>query len=106
MLYIKSKVSLYPGFSGDSVVKNLLANAVDSRVLSLGQEDSLEVEMATHSIILSWRIPRTEKPGRLQVHGVAKSQSTEQTHTHALYPAFLTWKHGFANQQYNVIHLL
>ena len=77
----------------------------EMRVLSLGQEDSLEEEMATHSIILSWRIPWTEKSGRLQVHGVTKSQSTEQTHTHALYPAFLTWKHGFANQQY-VIHLL
>ena len=42
------------------MVKNLPANAVDSRLLSLGQEDSLEEEMATHSIILSWRIPRTE----------------------------------------------
>ena len=35
-------------------------------VQSLGQEDPLEKEMATHSSILAWRIPWTEKPGRLQ----------------------------------------
>ena len=35
-------------------------------VQSLGQEDSLEKEMATHSIILAWIIPWTEEPGRLQ----------------------------------------
>ena len=33
---------------------------------SLGQEDPLEKEMATHSSILAWRIPWTEEPGRLQ----------------------------------------
>ena len=32
----------------------------------LGQEDSLEKEMATHSSILAWEIPWTEEPGRLQ----------------------------------------
>ena len=35
------------------------------RVRSLGQEDALEKEMATHSSILAWRIPWTEEPGRL-----------------------------------------
>ena len=35
-------------------------------VQSLGQKDSLEKEMATHSSILAWRIPRTEEPGGLQ----------------------------------------
>ena len=38
-------------------------------VISLGQEDSLEKEMATHSSILAWRIPRTEEPGGLQSMG-------------------------------------
>ena len=38
-------------------------------VQSLGQEDSLEEEMATHSSILAWRIPWTEEPGRLQSTG-------------------------------------
>ena len=42
-------------------------------VQSLGQEDPLEKEMATHSNILAWEIPWTEEPGGLQsVHGVAK----------------------------------
>ena len=44
-------------------------------VLSLGWEDPLEKEMATHSSTLAWKIPWTEKPGRLQSHGVAKSQT-------------------------------
>ena len=39
------------------------------RVQSLGQEDLLEKEMATHSSILAWRIPWTEEPGRLQSTG-------------------------------------
>ena len=37
----------------------------DIRVWSLGQEDSLEEEMATHSSILAWEIPWTEEPGGL-----------------------------------------
>ena len=41
---------------------------------SLGREDLLEKEMATHSSILGWEIPQTEEPGRLHtVHGVTKS---------------------------------
>ena len=50
------------------MVKNLPANAED-QVLSLGQEDLLEEETATHSSILAWRIPWTEEPGRLQSIG-------------------------------------
>ena len=38
-------------------------------VRSLGQEDSVEKEMATHSTILAWRIPWTEEPGGLQSMG-------------------------------------
>ena len=38
-------------------------------VQSLGQEDPLEKEMATHSRTLAWKIPLTEKPGRLQSMG-------------------------------------
>ena len=45
-------------------VKNL-PEARETRVQSLGQEDSLEKGMATHSNILAWRIPWTEEPGRL-----------------------------------------
>ena len=49
-------------------VKNLPA-VQETQVQSLGQEDSLEKEMATHSSILAWRIPWTEEPGRLQSTG-------------------------------------
>ena len=41
----------------------------ETRVRSLGQEDPLEKEMATHSSILAWKIPWTEEPGRLQSMG-------------------------------------
>ena len=47
----------------------------ETRVQSLGWEDPLEKEMATHSSILAWRIPWTEEPERAPVHGVAKSQT-------------------------------
>ena len=53
------------GFPGGSVLKNPPANAVDTRVQSLGQEDPLEESMATHSSILAWEIPWTEEPGGL-----------------------------------------
>ena len=46
-------------------VKNLPAMQ-ETRVQSLGREDPLEEDMATHSSILAWRIPWTEKPGGLQ----------------------------------------
>ena len=49
-------------------VKNLPA-IQETRVLFLGWEDPLEEEMATHSSILAWRIPWTEKPGGLQSMG-------------------------------------
>ena len=53
------------GFPGGSVVKNLPAMQ-EIQVLSLGQEDSLEKEMATHSSITALRIPWAVEPGRLQ----------------------------------------
>ena len=41
----------------------------ETRVRSLGREDPLEKEMATHSGTLAWRIPWREEPGRLQSMG-------------------------------------
>ena len=41
----------------------------ESQVRSLGQEDPLEKDMATHSSTLAWKIPRTEERGRLQSMG-------------------------------------
>ena len=46
-----------------------LSTMWETRVLSLGWEDPLEKEMATHSSTLAWKIPRTEEPGRLQSMG-------------------------------------
>ena len=45
----------------------------ETQVLSLGWEDPLEKEMATHSSTLAWKILQTEEPGQATVHGVAKS---------------------------------
>ena len=45
----------------------------ETQVRSLGQEDTLEKEMATHSSILAWEIPWTQERGRLQPHQVAKN---------------------------------
>ena len=50
------------------MVKNLPA-VQETWVRSLGQEDLLEKEMATHSSILAWEIPWTEEPGGLQSSG-------------------------------------
>ena len=54
-------------------------------VWSLGQEDPLEKEMATHSSILMWEIPWTEEPGGLQSMGsqrVRKDLATEKQQQH------------------------
>ena len=47
----------------------------ETRVRSLGQEDPLQKGRATHSSILAWNIPWTEKPGGLQSMEVTKSQT-------------------------------
>ena len=54
------------------MVKNL-PSMQKTWVRSLGQEDPLEKEMATHSSILAWKIPWTEEPGSLQFMGLQKS---------------------------------
>ena len=58
-------------FPGGSVVKNLPAMQ-ETRVQSLGQEEPLEKEMATHSSILVRKIPWTEEPGGLQSRGLQR----------------------------------
>ena len=55
-------------------VKNLPA-VQETQVRSLGWEDPLEKEMATHSRILAWKISWTEESGGLQSMGVMKSQA-------------------------------
>ena len=61
------------GFLGGSIVKNLPA-VLETQVKSLGWEEPLEKEVATHSSILAWKIPWTEEPGGLHFMGSQKSQ--------------------------------
>ena len=74
-----SRVRRLKGLLGGSVVKNLPGKQ-ETWVQSLGQEDPLEKEMATHSSILAWRISWTEEPGGLQSIGWQESDTTEQLH--------------------------
>ena len=64
----------------------------ETRVQSLGREDPLEKEMATHSSILAWRIPWREEPGRLQSMGRKESDTTERLQW---IKWFLHFIHGF-----------
>ena len=68
------KYFIFLGFPGGSVVKNPPANAGDAD-WSLGQEDPLEKEIATHSNSLAWDIPWTEEPGVLQSTGLQQSRT-------------------------------
>ena len=52
----------------------------ETQVPFMGQEDPLEKKMATHSSILTWRIPWTEKPGRLQSMGSQASDTGTTEH--------------------------
>ena len=65
-VYIRNGASLVA-----QMIKNLPA-MWETWIRSLDQEDPLEKGMATHSSILTWRIPLTEEPGRLQSMGLQK----------------------------------
>ena len=56
------------------MVKRLPA-VQETQVRSLGWDDPLEKEIATHSGILAWEIPWTEEPGRLESMGLQKSDT-------------------------------
>ena len=58
------------------MVKNL-STMQETQVQSLGGEDPLEKEMATHYSILAWRIPWTEEPGGFQSWGHKESETTK-----------------------------
>ena len=75
------------------MVKNLPAmqETQEMRVRSLGWKDALEVDLATHSNILAWRIPWTEEPSRLQSMGLQRvgQDRATNTFTFSLYVFFL-----------------
>ena len=62
------------------LVKNS-SSIQETQVQALDWEDPLEEEMAIHSSILAWRIPRTEEPGRLQSMGSQRVRHDWATHT-------------------------
>ena len=62
------------------MVKNPTAKQ-EMQVQSLGWEDPLEKELATHSSILGWEIPQTEEPGRLQSMGLQRAGHDLATNT-------------------------
>ena len=64
ILQFASKIQCM-GFPDDSVLKNPLAKQ-ETWARSLGREDPLKQEMATHSSVRAWRIPWPEEPGGLQ----------------------------------------
>ena len=63
-----SPIDCSPASLVAQMLKNLPAMQ-QTRIRSLGQEDPLEKEMATHSSTLAWKIPWMEEPGRLQPMG-------------------------------------
>ena len=67
---LMASVIMTLGFLGGSVVKNL-PDKQEMQVQSLGCEDPLEKEVATHSRVLAWENPWT---GESTIHGVAKKQ--------------------------------
>ena len=71
----KKKISFTCGYRSVQSVKNLPA-AQETQVQSLGQEDPLEKEMASHSSISAWKIPWTEEPGELQSMGFQDTDTT------------------------------
>ena len=74
------------GFPSGSVVKNP-PTVQETWVQSLGQEELLEKEMATHSSILAWGIPWTEEPGGLQSVGLQRVG-----HDLAIKPSFFNYR--------------
>ena len=74
------------GFLRDSVVKNPAKQEMGVR--SLGREDPLEEETATHSSILAWRIPKDRGAWWPTVHGVAESHVSNYTTTKMQQGAF------------------
>ena len=71
---------LETSFPSGSMIKNPPANTGDTEtwVWSLGLEDPLEEEMATHSNILAWEIPWTGEPSELQSIGLQGLDTTEK----------------------------
>ena len=78
-------VGIYTGLPQGDRVTSLVAQKVkhlptmrETQVQSLGQEDPLEKEIATHSSTVAWKIPWMEEPGRLQSMSLKESDRTDR----------------------------
>ena len=74
--FLKLSINVRKVFRGGSVVKNLPANQEEMQVWSLGREDNLEKEIATHSSIPAWKILWTEEPVGYSPWGLKESGLT------------------------------
>ena len=73
---------LFRGFTGDGSGKRIRLPTEGTQVkcvLSLGREDSLEKELATHSNILAWRISMDRGVWKATIRRIAESETTEET---------------------------
>ena len=106
---ISKMLYMFLGFPGGSVVKNPPAMQ-ETLVQSLGLEDSLEKEMATHFSILAWRIPWSEKFGILLSVGLQNESDTTEWLSNnkdmslkevKAEPVRYVWNNGLAYLTYN-----
>ena len=89
-------IELFTLISGASLVAQTLNNLPamwETRVWSLGWEDSLGKGMAIHSSILAWRTPRTEEPGELQFMGSQRTGRDWGTNTFQFQTSICCFKH-------------
>ena len=70
-IMVKIVIKIVTGFPGGSAIKNPPTKQ-ETWIRSLGQDDSLEKEMATHASIPAWEISQTEEPGGLQSTGLQR----------------------------------
>ena len=105
LLWYSYATSFYPSISPVAQAVKRLPAMQETWVQSLGQEDPLEKDMATHSSILAWRIPWTEEPARLQSMRSQKIRHDWMTSLHFTSP----YIRHFFNCKWNLMtpcHLL
>ena len=86
----KDEITTLPS-TGRKIEVIILSEVGETWVRSLGREDPLEKEMATHSSILAWRIPWTEELGGLQSTGCKESDTTERLHITSPHLMIIQW---------------
>ena len=99
-MYLSPKLYIYILTSlVDQMVKNLPAMQ-ETQVWSMGQEDPLEKEIATHSSIIVWRIPWTEKPHGLQSTGSQRVEHDWVTNTSTFFTPPNPYRFRTVSQSY------